>query len=134
MAQARATDSLSAALHSARMAKADNRLEPISIRASRSADQFPLIHENLGRITLSNGLPIEELLLEELPHIERQQVLVFITGEITHSFISGVLRARELGYRIMLFIVCNAQAHDVAFEASCGTQCGNFRSRLGREA
>jgi len=117
MAQASSSDSLSQALEAARMGVSDHRLQAISIRAKRSQDQFSLIHENMGRITLSDGLPLETLLMEELPYIERQQVLVIITGAVTESFISGILGIRALGYRMMIFIVNNTVAHDAAFEA-----------------
>lgn len=117
LAQARATDSLSAALHAARIGAADDRLAPISIRARRSADQFTIIQENLGRIELSDGLPIETLLMDELSHIEREQALVFVVGEVSDGFIAGVLRARALGYRIMVFSVCHNEGHDRAFES-----------------
>lgn len=116
MAEARATDSLGEALEAARMGLLDERLAPISIRARRSAEQFALIHENMGRLELSDGLAIEELLLEELAHIERTQALVFVTGDVPDGFVAGVLRAREIGYRIMVFVVCNNEAHDRAFE------------------
>ena len=53
MAQARATESLGEALRVARRRKADDRLAPISIRARSAPEQFPLIHEHLGRIELS---------------------------------------------------------------------------------
>lgn len=117
LAQAGATGTLSEAVAMARSRRADSRLEPISIRARTSPDQFLIIRENLGRIELSNGLRIETLLMGELPYIEREQALVILTGDVTDSFINGVLRARELGYRIMLFILCNPKAHDRAFDA-----------------
>jgi uncharacterized protein (DUF58 family) len=117
IAQARSSDSFSEALHAARMGGKDDRLAPVSIRARRSQDQFPLIHENLGRIELSDGLPIETLLFDELPYIERQQVIVVITGSVTDSLVSGMLRVRALGYRMMVFIVNNTVAHDAAFDA-----------------
>jgi len=117
IAQARAADSLGEAQRAALERRRDDRLEPIAIRARRSPDQFSIIHENLGRIELSDGLPIELLLMGELPYIDRQQVLVVLTGRVTESFIAGILRARELGYRIMVFVVRNNEAHDVAFEA-----------------
>jgi uncharacterized protein (DUF58 family) len=117
LAQARATDSLAEALRAARMGRRDNRLAPISIRASRAPDQFLAIHENLGRIELSDGLPIEPLLLGELAYIDREQVLVVLACSASDSFITGILRARELGYRIMVFFICNTEAHDRAFDA-----------------
>lgn len=116
MAQVRVTESLGEALEAARQGRADNRLEPISIRGRTSPDQFNIIHENLGRITLSDGLPVETLIMEELPYIDRQQVLVFITGDISDSFVAGLAKLREMGYRVMLFVVCNPDAHDKAFE------------------
>jgi hypothetical protein len=116
LAQAKVTESLSEALEAARMGRRDHRLEPISIRARQSIEQMHIIVENLGRIELSDGLPVEKLLMEELPHIDREQVLVLVTGDVSQSFILHVLRLREAGYRVMLFVVCNARAHDVAIE------------------
>lgn len=116
ISQAKTAETLGEALQAAREGRPDDRLAPISIRASRLREQFGIIHENLGRMCLSDGLPIETLLLEELPHIDRQQVLVVITGEVTEAFLTGILRARELDYRIMIFVVCNNTAHDRAFE------------------
>ena len=128
VAQARATDSLGEALRAASRRRRDDRLAPVSIRARRSPDQFSVIHENLGRIELSDGLPIETLLMGELPYIDRQQVLVVLTGRVNESFIVGMLRARELGYRMMVFVVDNNQAHDAAFEAfvPCGIEVFNM--------
>lgn len=117
IAQAKSTDSLSAALHAARMGWQDDRLEPIAIRAKRGPEQFDLIHENLGRLEMSDGLRIESLLMEELPHIERQQALVIVTADVTDAFIGGVLRARQLGYRVMVFVVCHVEGHNRAFDA-----------------
>ena len=117
LSQAKSSDSLTQALEAARMGIKDDRLEPISIRAKYSRDQFTIIHENLGRIALSDGLPIESVLMGELPYIERQQVLVVLTGDVSDSFISGMLRVRALGYRMMVFVVRNTVAHDRAFEA-----------------
>lgn len=117
LAQARATESLGEALFAARMGRVDDRIEPVSIRASRLPEQFSVIHENLGRLELSDGLPIERALLEELPHIERSQALVVIAGGVDEGFITGMLGARSLGYRVMLFIVGNDAAHDRAFDA-----------------
>jgi len=117
LAQARASDTLSGALEAARMGRPDDRIEPVFIPARRGADQFFIIHENLGRLTLSDGLRIEEAMADALPHIEREQVLVLLTGQAGDAFVEGVLRARALGYRVMVFIVRNTVDHDTAFEA-----------------
>lgn len=116
MAEARASDSFSEALREARMGRADDRLAPISIRARRGPDQFMTIQESLGRIATTDGLAIGELLAQELPYIEREQVLVVVTGDAEDEFINAMLRVRELGYRLMVFVVCNNEAHDAAFE------------------
>ena len=117
IARARAVDSLTEGLEAARSGWVDKRLEPVSIRASTAREQFAIIHENLGRIRLSDGLPVEDLVMNELPYIEKQQVLVFITGSVDDSLISALQRIRAQGYRIMMFIVFNSAAHDRAFEA-----------------
>ena len=117
LAQARSTETLSEALETARMGWKDDRLEPVFIPARRGPEQFPLIHENLWRLELTDGLPIEGALLDQIPHIERQQVLVVLTGDVSDGFIAGLGRVRALGYRIMVFIVRNTVAHDRAFEA-----------------
>lgn len=116
MSEARATDSLREALSAAREGRRDDRLAPISIPARRAPEQFEVIRENLGRLALSDGLRVEEAFLGEVPHIPRDQALVYVTGEVTDDFVSGTARIRELGHRIMLFVVCNDDAHDRAFE------------------
>lgn len=116
MSEARATESLTEALEAAKEPRKDERLAPISIPARRAPEQFDVIRENLGRLRLSDGLRIEETFIEELPHIPRDQALVYVTGEVTDDFISAVARIREHGYRIMLFVVCNDEAHDRAFD------------------
>mgnify|MGYP006277447787 CR=1 FL=1 len=117
VSQAKASDTLSAALEAARMGIEDDRLEPLFIPARRAEDQFMLIHENLGRISLSDGLFVEQVMLDKLSAIEREQVLVIITGRVTDPFIEAVLRIRAMGYRMMIFIVKNSRAHDKAFQA-----------------
>lgn len=117
MAEARATETLGEALEAARRGRPDDRLQPVSVRARSSTDQFTVIHENLGRLALSDGLAIEELIWVELPYIEREQSLVVITGQVENKLIGALLRVRALGYRIMVMVVCNSVAHDVAFEA-----------------
>lgn len=116
IAQAQASDSLRDALHSARQRRRDERLAPIAIRASQSPEQFSIIHENLGRIELTDGLPLERLLADELPYIAREQALIILTGRVTDSFIDSMIRTRAQGYRIMLYVICNNEAHDRAFE------------------
>ncbi len=116
MAQARAGDTLGEALRAARQRRRDDRLAPIAIRARQSSEQFPIIQENLGRIELTDGLRLEDVLFQELAHVDRHQALVVFTGGITDSFISAMLRARALGYHLLLFVVCNNAAHDRAFE------------------
>lgn len=131
VAQARASETLGEARRQALQRRPDDRLAPIAIRARTAIDQFPLIHEHLGRIELSDGLAIDELLLAELPHIEREQALVLVTGAVTADLISTLSRVRAQGYRIMLFIVCNNVAHDRAFEAL--TPCGVEVFRMDEE-
>ncbi|HPK02910.1 MAG TPA: DUF58 domain-containing protein [Candidatus Sumerlaeota bacterium] len=116
IAQARATDSLRAAQQAARRRRDDDRLEPIRIPPQRGPEQFALIHEQLGRIELSDGLRIEDLLLLELPHIDRTQALVVVTGHVTDDFIRGMLRVRASGYRLLVFVVRDNRGHDHAFE------------------
>ncbi len=116
LAQARAADGLAQARAVAGKRPADNRLAPIAIRTGASPDQFAVILENLGRVELSDGLPIEALLPEELPHIPRRQALVVITGAVSDGLITALCDARGLGYRVLLIVVCNNVAHDRAFE------------------
>jgi uncharacterized protein (DUF58 family) len=117
VSQFRNADSLRDAVMLARTKRRDNRVEPIFIPARAATDQFPLIHENMGRVELSDALPIEEALLDALPHIEREEALVLITGAMTDACISGLLRIRALGYRLMVFLICNPEAFDRASEA-----------------
>lgn len=117
MAEARATETLSGALEAARLGIPDDRLAPVSIPARPGLEHFELIRENLGRVELTDGLPIGDLLMEELPRIERQQVLVVVAGGADDHFVSAILRARALGYRVMVFLVCNNADHDKAFAA-----------------
>ena len=115
VSQARATESLRQAEAVARARPKDERLEPLSVRASTHPDQFQVIRENLGRLELSNGLAIEDALMNEVPYIDRQQVLVLLTGEMTDETVAGLVRVRRLGYRMMVFVVRNPLAHDKAF-------------------
>ena len=117
MAQALSTDSLAEALEAARRGTPDDRLEPLAIRAARHREQFDLIRENLGRLALSGGLSLGELLPLELAHINREQVLVIVTPALDDVLLTAILSARRLGYRVMFFAVCNFAAHDRAWEA-----------------
>lgn len=114
LAQARATDSLGDAMTLARRARIDRRLEPLYIQPRRGTEQFMVIRENLGRIATSSGLTLAELLHDQMPHISRGHVLVIITGAMPRESITAVLRARELGFRIMLFVLGNPEDHDAA--------------------
>lgn len=116
-AQAREALSLSGAQLSAREAPRDDRIEPLHVRAATGSEHFALLRESLGRLALSDGLPIEDAILETLAHIDRQQVLVVLTGEVGEGLVSGLARVRGLGYRIMVFVVRNPLAHERAFEA-----------------
>ena len=116
VSQARAADTLSDTLIAAHGRLRDDRLEPIAIRAAAGPEQFPLIHENLGRVALTNGLPIEDHLVGELPYIERNQAIIMITGRVRDTLIETLLTVRELGYRVLLFVVCDNEGHDRAFD------------------
>lgn len=120
LAQARASESLREALDAARRPRKDSRLAPLFIPARSSMEQFRIVRENIGRIALSDGLPIGSLLLDTLPHINREQALVLVTGDISEETQTAILRARELGYRAMVFLVGNIQAHDRVMPAFLG--------------
>lgn len=117
MAQARATDTLSGALEAARLGRPDHRLEPIHIPSSRAPEQFSILRENLGRVEPTDGLPLADALLSELPRIPREDVLVVVAGDSREDLLRALSRARELGYRVQFFLVDNNSAHDRAFEA-----------------
>jgi len=117
LGQAVASDSFRVAMTAARQKNPDERLEPLSIRACRSHDQFHLIRENLGRITLSNGLRIEELVFDELSYIARENVLVWLTGRFDEATERALFRIRRAGYRVMFFMICNNPDHDRAFDS-----------------
>lgn len=111
-----ADEPLSEALSQARETGPDPRLAPIAIPARAGEEQFALIHENLGRIELTDGLPLAELLPLELPHIPRHHTLVVVAGDVSDAFLLALRSARALGYRVMLMSVNNPEAHDKAFE------------------
>lgn len=116
LAQARSSESLSEALEAARRGATDRRLAPLHIGPGSGAEQFARLRENLGRVALTDGLPIERALREELAHIERTQALVVVTGAMPEELVTELLQVRALGYRMMVFVVNNLPAHDVAFE------------------
>lgn len=116
MAQARSVDSLPDAQLFALNKKKDTRLEPIRIESRSHSEQFSIIHENMGRLKLSDGLGIGELLQGELARIARHEVIVLITAAMDEILVDVILRARRHGYRIMIFFLANRAAHDLAFE------------------
>jgi uncharacterized protein (DUF58 family) len=116
MAQARATETLGEAQRAAHGGRRDERLAPLVIPARRGPEQFALIHENLGRLALSDGLPLEQALWEDLSHIEREQVLAVIAGRVDDGLIGALLSVRALGYRILLMVVGDNPGHDRALE------------------
>lgn len=120
MAQARASDSLADAEELARRRRRDTRLEPVLIPPREGLEQFTLIREQLGRLALSSGLPIERAMFDALPRLGRGQVLVLITGELPDDLVTSVLRARELGFRMMVFVIGNVADHDRALPLFLG--------------
>jgi uncharacterized protein (DUF58 family) len=127
MAQARGTDTLAAAQTLARGRRRDERLAPLAIDARRGPEQFNIVYENLGRLALSDGLPLADALHEVLPRIEREQVLVTIAGRVGDDLIGGLLRVRALGYRVMLLVVGDNPGHDRAFDALVPSGVEMFR-------
>ncbi|MGI8907714.1 MAG: DUF58 domain-containing protein [Candidatus Sumerlaeaceae bacterium] len=135
LAQARATESLGEAMTMARRRQIDRRLEPLYIEPRRGVEQFMILRENLGRIALSTGLTLKQVLMDQMPHISRGHVLVVITGALPRESITAILRARELGYRVMLFVLGNPEDHDasLALCLAAGIEMfsldGNWRMR-----
>ena len=135
LAQARATDSLGDAMTAARRSRSDQRLEPLYIPPRRGVEQFMVIRENLGRVALSSGLTLSQLLSDQMPHISRGNVMVLITGAMPRESVTAVLRARELGYRVMVFVLGNPADHDAALAVclAAGIEMfsldGNWRMR-----
>jgi uncharacterized protein (DUF58 family) len=135
LAQARATESLGDAMDAARRKRVDHRLEPLFIPPQRGTEQFMILRENLGRIALSTGLTLEQLLHEQMPHLSRGNVMVVITGSLPRESVTAILRARELGFRVMLFVLGNPEDHDAALAVCLGAGIemfsldGNWRMR-----
>jgi hypothetical protein len=122
-------------MNTARRRRVDRRLEPLSIPPQRGTEQFMILRENLGRIALSTGLTLDQLLLDQMPHLSRGNVLIIITGALPRESITAILRARELGFRIMLFVLGNPEDHDAALALCLGAGIemfsldGNWRMR-----
>ena len=96
--------SLESAKASTRMREESDRLKPVVLPAARGPEHFRQIHHTLGRLERTDGLRLEELLLESQNRIARDASVLVILQEVTEASALALGLLRRQGYSVSAIV------------------------------
>lgn len=67
------------------MKKSSDRLEPVIVDCSRGPEQFNIIHRTLARLERTDGILLEDLLIESQNRMPRDATVLVILQEVTET-------------------------------------------------
>lgn len=94
----------------------NDRLQPVTIATRRDPSPLPEILDTLGRLELTDGLPVPELLSETAGHLPRDATLAVVLGKVDEATALTLGRMRRRGFAVSVILVDPAQSglHDWA--------------------
>ncbi|MDD3470133.1 MAG: DUF58 domain-containing protein [Thermoguttaceae bacterium] len=96
----------------------NDQFEPLVIETRRGVEQIERIFDLLGRLELSEGLPLPALLQEAAGRMPRSATVILIVGKIGVEEAIAIGDLRRSGFVVTVFVNCY---HIVDFEAALAT-------------
>ncbi|MBE7499875.1 MAG: DUF58 domain-containing protein [Verrucomicrobiales bacterium] len=94
----------------------NDRLQPVVIGTRRDPSPLPEILDTLGRLELTDGLPMSELLAEAAGHLPRDATLAVVLARVDEAAALALGRMRRRGFAVSVILVDPAEPglHDWA--------------------
>ncbi len=94
---------------SAQMRSKSDRLRPVVIPTRQSNDQLPAILSGLGRLEISDGMPLPEMVIEASSRIPRDATVIAILTRMTPEIAVSLGNLQKQGFSVSAII----NVHDV---------------------
>jgi uncharacterized protein (DUF58 family) len=106
-----------AALRAPAMLDESTRLQPQVVRTRRGVEQFQLIRETLGRIELTDGLSLAQLVLEATDRLPRDATVLAVLPDVSVETALALGNLRRQGYAVSVVLILIAEEN---FEQTFG--------------
>lgn len=115
-------DSLDGARDTLRMRSNSDRLRPVVLPCNRGPEHFQALHRSLARLERTNGLPLEDMLLQTQSRMPRDATVLVIVQNVTESAAMALGLLARQGYSVAA-IVNNYE--DEALQVAVGRLLAN---------
>lgn len=102
--QVREFRSLAAARQSSGMRESSERLKPVVLPTQRGVEHFMRIHRTLGRLERTDGLRLEELLIECESRLPRDATVLVLLQEVDESAAVALGMLRRRGFSLSAIV------------------------------
>ncbi|MFM8573634.1 MAG: DUF58 domain-containing protein [Pirellula sp.] len=88
-----------------------DRLRPIVFGANRTPEHFAQVHRMLARLERTDGLRLEELLIETQSRLPKLLSLLVITQRVDSAGVMGLGLMRRRGYAVTVLLNCHPEEY-----------------------
>ncbi|MBU6385984.1 MAG: DUF58 domain-containing protein [Planctomycetes bacterium] len=101
----------SSAIANIEMKSQNNRLSPIVLGASRTPEHFAQLHRMLARLERTDGLKLDQLLIETESRIPKLLSLIVIAQRIDQAGLFALEMFRRRGYALTVLLNCHQELY-----------------------
>lgn len=101
----------SSAIANIEMKSQNNRLSPIVLGASRTPEHFAQLHRMLARLERTDGLKLEQLLIETESRIPKLLSLIVIAQRVDQAGLFALEMFRRRGYALTVLLNCHQELY-----------------------
>ena len=87
------------------MLDASDRLRPVIVPTERGAEQFRRILETLARLERTDGLRLDDLILESERHLPRNATVLVISSHLSDQDALAVSQLKRTGYAVTVLLI-----------------------------
>lgn len=84
------------------------RLRPVIVETRRGVETFERIRETLGRLELTDGLTLAQLIVEGASRMPRDASVIAILGDVTTESAVALGNLRRSGYAVTAIVILSA--------------------------
>jgi hypothetical protein len=101
----------SSAIANIEMKSQNNRLSPIVLGASRTPEHFAQLHRMLARLERTDGLKLDQLLIETESRIPKLLSLIVIAQRVDQAGLFALEMFRRRGYALTVLLNCHQELY-----------------------
>jgi uncharacterized protein (DUF58 family) len=101
----------SSAIANIEMKSQNNRLSPIVLGASRTPEHFAQLHRMLARLERTDGLKLDQLLIETESRIPKLLSLMVIAQRVDQAGLFALEMFRRRGYALTVLLNCHQELY-----------------------